>query len=269
MPHPSSLPVPLFAEKLKLLLLFNSKNQEWLAGSLRLTPANITRWKHEERVPTLHARGLCALLGIPVDLLTEPSMEGFGKELDARFALGSGERWKRFASAAQLCESLRIRSDHPRRPIDERRLAKLDFRRQTQPSALARVPRVTIGDQVRVVLTSSGAESDTLGPRDGNTIVLTEDAEGPACLCPSPDAKAMVAKGSEWWLPAPDRPGLFVNPPAGRHAIVLLLLTTPFPAEVEHALTAGQLAWGLDRAAAWVQGDNVGHRLYRTEFLAV
>lgn len=268
MPHPASLQVSDFAEKLKLLL-FNSKNQEWLAGSLRLTPANITRWKNEERVPALHARALCALLGIPLDLLLVGALHSFRTELDARFAAGSGERWRRFAKNAQADAALQLHLQHASTTGDKApRLGRLDFRRN-EPSALSRIPRITLGARVRIRLAGESATTFGRNAADPSTILLAEDAEGIGCLCPSADAASMVEKEDDWWLPAPAAPGLHVNGPPGRHAILVLLTAQPLPDEIVQALRGDQLRWGLDRTVDWLHSADVRYRLMKCEFLVV
>ena len=270
MPHPASLQVPYFAEKLKLLLLFSSKNQEWLAGSLRLTPANITRWKNEERVPALHARALCALLGIPLDLLLLGALDAFQAELHERFAAGSGERWKKFARDASMDAALQLRLEQGSTAgTRTARLGRLDFRPRADPSALARLLRVPAGARVRITLAGETATTFGRNAADPSMIVLAEDAEGTGCLCPSADAASMVEKDGDWWLPAPSAPGLHVNGPPGRHRILLVMTAKPLPEEVLEALRGSQLHWGLDRTVDWLHTADVRYRLMKSEFLVV
>ncbi len=228
--------------------------------------ANITRWKHEERVPVTQALLLCQLLGIDVPLLSA-TLDEFQAGIADRFHPDTGRRWKALSSQAlSAIEAFRLLREGmvlASRPS----LRGLGFPGPQRPSPLSRLPRLVVGDRVRLALNLKVLPAKAHEWTGLYAVVLAEDPEGMACLCPSERAPVLVESEGLLWLPAPGQPALQVGEPPGRHVVWALLFERSLDEEVEAALLAGRLAWALDTAAATLVDGGVRHLILKNEFL--
>lgn len=195
---PRPLEIPDFAAKLDLLLASEGKNQEWLRHSLSVTAPNISRWKRENRMPLRHAMVLCRLLDIELNLLLNPDLTAFKRNIEGRLQLGSGKRWQTFAATAAIAsKALRLYIEEPEAPSAQQRLRSLDFRRSSVTrSASRKLPSFKIDERLRIVLDPQAIPAVSRSLVAEPSVILIEDPEKLSCLCPSAYASQMtLAKG--------------------------------------------------------------------------
>lgn len=266
-PGPRSVVVPSLSAKLDRLLALNGRNQKWLAGCVAVTEPAVSNWKHEGRLPALHAHALCRLLGIEFSLLIEDDLDQFTRRLTEAFAPGSGKLWNGFLKGAEAnARPLRLIAEGGTPPdVSLRRVVASKPSRPNQPE----LERVYSRQQVWFAVEDRAMPAHVQGNDDVHVVLLVEDGYGLGCLSPTRRHARFSRNGNGWQVPAQEQGGFYLDEPFGRHSAVAVVLAAPAPPDIRESLQTERLVWAADRLASWIKHDTVPHAVFSKRFFVV
>lgn len=264
---PRSIPVPDLSVKIDQLLALNGRNQKWLARCLSVTEPAISNWKHDGRLPALHAQALCRLLGIALTLLTEDDIEQFGQRLDDAFAPGSGKVWNGFLKSVDRdAGALGIIAEGEKPAgVSLKRVVATKPVHPVRPE----LDRVFSHQRLRFCVEDSSLPPPLRSEGDLHLVLLIEDGYGLGCLCPTRRHARFARDGSGWQLPAAEQGGFYLDEPFGRHAAFAVATAAPAPPDIQEALRAERTLWAADRLVTWIRHETVPHAVFAKRFFVV